>query len=102
MGDLFSWAEDVRTAEHPPGIPDHIRELFEHLAFRVIATGRRRYSARAILHRIRWEHEIEYGDTDFKVNNNYSARLARWFMAKHPHTAGFFELRERHDEEDSE
>jgi len=86
--------------EYPPGIPGHICELYEQLAFQVRDRGFRRYSARAILHQIRWHHRIERGDIHFKVNNNYSARLARWFMAKHPHLEGFFELRESREHEE--
>jgi len=83
--------------DNPVGIPDHICELYEILAFQVQRAGHQHYSARAILHQIRWHHQIERGDIHFKVNNNYSARLARWFMRKHPHMDGFFEIRNRAD-----
>jgi uncharacterized protein YabN with tetrapyrrole methylase and pyrophosphatase domain len=81
--------------DHPVGIPDHICEMYEELSFKVHGAGHVRYSARAILHQIRWHHQIERGDVHFKVNNNYSARLARWFMRKHPHMTGFFETRDK-------
>ena len=56
-----------------------------------------RYSADAILHRCRWHWQVERGDRGFKINNNWSAPLARWFLKIHPEAAGFFELRERVD-----
>jgi hypothetical protein len=103
MADLFSWIPPPPRpppSEYPAGIPEHICKLFEELSFKVRGAGFSHYSARAILHRMRWHHHIERGDIDFKINNNYSARLARWFMARHPHTDGFFELREHHGEDD--
>lgn len=80
---------------YPTGIPEHVTDLFETLAFQVHSRGFRKYSARALLHQIRWHHRIERGDVHFKVNNNYSRVLARWFHQKHPKMDGFFETRER-------
>lgn len=100
MSDLFEWAEQAKAATSgPSGVPPAIYALFERLALQVIATGRKRYSSDAILHRIRWHFQIERGDDDFKCNNNWTAALARWFMAQHPEHAGFFETRERRDKE---
>lgn len=80
---------------YPPGIPDHICEMFEKLTMKAKRAGMDKYSARAILHAMRWEEQVERGDIDFKVNNNYSARLARWLMKKRPGMLGFFNTRER-------
>jgi hypothetical protein len=82
------------SADYPPEIPAHICDTFEELALQVYERGFDRYSARAILHRIRWHYQIERGDIHFKVNNNYSARLARWFLKHYPSLDGFFETRE--------
>lgn len=70
-------------------------DLFETLALRVSEKGHKRYSADALLHRIRWHFSIDKGDMAFKANNNWTAPLARWFLASHPDKPGFFELRER-------
>lgn len=86
----------------PEGIPIDVCVLFEQLALRVAATGRKRYSSDAILHRIRWEHQIEKGDRDFKANDHWTAPLARWFIAKHPDKAGFFETRKLKEERDGQ
>ena len=56
--------------------------------------GFKRYSARALIHRIRWHEQIERGNQEFKVNNNITPALARWFIARHPALANFFETRE--------
>lgn len=96
--DLFSFAAAERVvAEMPDGVPVEVCVLFERLALEVATAGLPRYSARAILHRLRWHHHVERGDRDFKINNKHSAPLARWFLVRHPDLAGFFETRE-HDE----
>lgn len=90
--DLFDHAKQTPL---PVGVPPDVCALFESLALKIAAQKWQRYSADAVLHRIRWEMQIERGNRAFKVNNNWSAPLARWFMAVHPEHAGFFELRER-------
>ena len=79
-------------SSYPVGIPVHICELFEQLALQAAAT-QPRWSARNIFHVMRWQYMIKHGDAHFKINNNYSARLARWFMKKHPQLGDFFEVR---------
>lgn len=77
------------------GVPADVCLLFERLALELIRNGFERYSADAILHRIRWEMQVERGNRGFKADNNWSAPLARWFMARNPFCGKFFELRER-------
>ena len=89
--DLF----DSNRNSFPVGVPPEVCTLFEQLALKVAAHGWKHYSADALLHRIRWEMQIERGNRAFKCNNNWTAPLARWFLACHPEMAGFFELRER-------
>jgi len=93
---------------HPfvPGVPEEVVQLFEDLALQA-ARMFDRYSARAILHRIRWHYHIEKGNREFKCNNNWTPDMARWFMRKHPDLDGFFVIRERRkdyydDDEDDE
>ena len=81
-------------------IPPEIMDMFEKLAFVVIAAGFKRYSSDAILHRIRWHYNVEQGDRDFKCNDHWTATLSRWFMEKHPEHAGFFETRILRSEKD--
>ncbi len=90
--DLF--AAPSRTPAMPEGVPVEVCGLFESLAFKVREAGLLRYSARALLHQIRWHHRVERGDAAFKINNNHSAPLARWFMARHPELPDFFETRD--------
>ena len=83
------------VTDYPEGVPVDVCRLFEKLALEVYREGLRKYSARSILYRIRWHHEIERGDRAFKCNDHWSPDLARWLIARRPEFAGFFELRER-------
>lgn len=90
--DLFAHASRDKV---PDGVPQQVADKFEELALDVKAQGFARYSADAILHRLRWHFQIERRNRDFALNNNWAAPLARWFLARHPECRGFFELRER-------
>lgn len=77
-------------------VPKGVVELFETLALNIARRGFKHYSADAILHRIRWHHEIDQGAGEFKVNNNWRKPLALSFMEAHPELPEFFEVREQH------
>lgn len=81
------------TIHYPNGIPIEVCDKFEELALAIAKARYRRYSADAILHRIRWHERIEKENREFKANDHWTAPLARWFMAKHPELPEFFELR---------
>jgi hypothetical protein len=93
--DLFTYAKqgEPRPSAYPEGIPAEVCHLFEKLALDVAKTGRKRFSADMVLHRIRWFYAIEKADRHWKANNNWTAPLARWFLARHPDHDGFFERR---------
>lgn len=78
---------------YPQGIPIEVCNKFVELARMVKAAHYRRYSADALLHRLRWHMRIERGHTKFRINNNYSSVLARWAMDNHSDLQGFFETR---------
>lgn len=61
----------------------------------LIARGWKNYGIAAVVERIRWHHAISSPETDFKINNNYRAPLARMFHAAYPEHDGFFRTRER-------
>lgn len=81
----------------PSNVPLDVAFKFEDLALQLWSRGWRHFSADAILHRIRWEFTVERNDGEWKCNNNHTPALARWFMTRHPHTAGFFALRSRRE-----
>jgi hypothetical protein len=109
FGDLFGYKppsppieplpaiEPPEPPTEPPdrisGIPPEVVTLFEKLALDIANKGWSRYSADAILHRIRWHYHIERGMRDFKCNNNWTSQMARWFLTRHPELPEFFETR---------
>lgn len=68
---------------------------FAQYAFQAIQSGRERYSARAIMERVRWSIEITSKQGEFKINNNHVTFYARLFEATYPAHAGFFERRSK-------
>lgn len=74
--------------------PD-IYELLVELTRDVKRRGKTTYSMKAIFERARWHFEIERGEDDFKLNNNYTALYAREIMQREPDLSGFFETRRR-------
>ena len=67
--------------------------MFKHFAFKAMDSGRRRYSARAIMERLRWELSIQTKSDDYKINNDTIPLYARMFLRDFPQHQGFFETR---------
>lgn len=90
----------LRTAEHARRrfedfhrANPRVFSLFERFALQAARAGRTRYSARTIIHRIRWYVEVETTGDHFKVNNDYSPFYARMFVRKWPMYKDLFEMR---------
>ena len=75
-------------AENP-----HVYQMFRRFAAEAKAAGLRRFSADAILHRMRWFTAIEARGDGFKLNNNHASFYARQLIADDPTSADFFQLR---------
>lgn len=90
---LFGGTIQQRFEAHDRAHPEVYR-LFRRFALELLATGRRHYSADAILQRVRWECAISTTAGDFKVNDHFSSRYARKLIAEDRRFDGFFELRE--------
>lgn len=71
--------------------------LFSRYVRELIDAGVTRYSADAVVHRIRW-HTTVRGGSPYKANNNYVACFARIWNATYPEHA-IFETRERRSEQ---
>jgi hypothetical protein len=100
-GDLFTRQPAPRSPKlMPEEVPIDVCVLFDRLALRVANAGHKRFSSDAILHRIRWEHQVEKGDREFKCNDHWTAPLARWFLANHPELPEFFALRKLKEDRD--
>lgn len=71
-----------------------VLQKFLELARQMRATGRIRYSARAITHRIRWDYDINsQGGDEFKISNNHVSFLCRHAIATDPSLRSFFTLK---------
>lgn len=75
-------------------IPANVETMFHNITSELISKGYERFSADAILHRIRWYMRVDKGDREFKVNNNWSSELSRRFTDSNPRNCGFFEQRQ--------
>ena len=75
-------------------------EYFVRFTSEVIGRGFNNYSAKGVFERIRWETDQadDEGRSTFKINNNFSALYARWFMDIYPEHLGFFRLRSQPSE----
>lgn len=94
MDDFFSdWDRDRERAKRPLWVPLDVSSLFEKLTLDLWNAGWEHYSARAVLHAIRWHKHVEVGDRTFKCNNNWTPALARWFHRVHPEMGEFFHTR---------
>lgn len=73
--------------QHP-----EVWDSFKRYAAEMRATGRKRYSAWAIINRIRWDHDILKTE-EFKISNDYIALYARVAIYLAPSMASFFVTR---------
>ena len=82
-----------RFAELDMAHPE-IWQLFERFTFELIRRGFQRYSADAVMHRVRWETAAALDDGQgYKIANIWVAFYARKFNKRHPKHIGFFRLR---------
>ena len=81
----------------------HIYQYFKRFAFEVISHGFDHYSARAIIHRIRWHLAVNTKEImpnpddptrNLKICNNHTPYYSRMFMEDFPQHVGFFRTRE--------
>lgn len=79
--------------EKHPEVCDHLIRLADQAR----ARGRTKVGMKQLFEVLRWERMIaglpDEGE-DFKLNNNYTSRYARYIMNRHPRLRGVFETRE--------
>jgi hypothetical protein len=72
--------------------PEVWRE-FKRYAFEAIEAGRTSYSARFIIHKIRWDSNIQAkSPRSFKISDHASPYYARLFHATFPAYTGLFQI----------
>ncbi len=69
-----------------------VLDVAERLAARYLAAGRKRIGAKQIWEVIRYEYGATTGDP-FKANNNFTSRVARDLIARHPEWSDAIETR---------
>jgi hypothetical protein len=97
--DLFSptrYQEFLAFMQTPAG--REIANRFIRIAWGV-RQRKKRIGAKAIWERLRWNYAMRSngGDEEFKLNNNYTAYMARFAMQKEPRLQGMFDTREIRD-----
>lgn len=98
QAELFDGKWATRFAEWietPYG--GRVADRFIRLAIGLRRRGFQRCGAKMIVERIRWTETILRGpesEKDYKVNNNYTAYLARLAERRVPELRGFFQMRE--------
>jgi hypothetical protein len=73
-----------------------VYEMIVQFTLEMWRAGRRRYSIRVVVERVRWETDIKTTDASFKINNNFFPLYSRKVMRDYPELKegdGFFELR---------
>ena len=73
-----------------------VYSLFERFSLEM-ASKKKRFSAKCIFHRIRWETAVTNTTVDYKIDDGWIAHYARMFVEKHPKYKDFFEFRTRKD-----
>lgn len=68
--------------------------IFERMAL-ARAQVRQRFGMKALVEAVRWHYAIERTeeDSEWKLNNSYTAYLARWLIARNPELADLIETR---------
>ena len=81
----------------------HVLDTFRRSAQRLRDAGHRRYSSRGICEAMRFNRAVVTTRIDdFKINNNWTSRLARVLIDEDPSWADFFETRRLPSREDDE
>lgn len=63
---------------------------FEEFTFQAIKSGRKYFSARAVIERMRWQSMIEDNTEEFKISDHPMPYYARMFEILNPQHKGFF------------
>lgn len=72
----------------------HVWEAFRDEARRMVAQGRVHYSSKTILEYLRHQSAIREAGSQWKLNNNWTAYLARTWNQAYPMYSSLFTLRE--------
>lgn len=77
-------------------------DLFERFTFELVRAGAKKFGARMVWERMRWETRVRTSDTDYRLNDHWVPHYARKFMAAYPQHDGLFETRSMGPKDDPE
>jgi hypothetical protein len=96
----FDPLNDPIFSEVAPHIVDEFRrwhvqnprvwELFQKFAYQLWNSGRRRYGARSIIERIRWETDVQTAGSEFKIGDHCISCYARLMIVHDDRFKNFF------------
>lgn len=74
----------------------HVARILARMALDLKQRGREHFGMKALFETLRFHSALQTaGGEEWKLNNNYTALMARLLMEQYPELDGFFELRER-------
>jgi hypothetical protein len=74
--------------------PD-VWRYFEAACMELMLRGIKKYGAKSIVEKVRWDISIERKG-EFKINNDYTAYFIRAFLVKHPNAKEIFTTKKVH------
>lgn len=75
----------------------HVAQALAEMAFALRNRGHDHFGMKALFEALRFQYALQTNDpnSEFRLNNNYTALYARYLMKKYPELEGFFETRQR-------
>jgi len=70
-----------------------IYQAVDQLAKSLLVAGRGHYGIKEFFESLRWDSRLSMNGEEFKMNNNYPAYYARFWLQNNSQYWGFFELR---------
>jgi hypothetical protein len=89
-GDSYIAEQFIRYHEENP----HVYHELKRLALQLKQKGHKHYGMKGLFEVMRWHMALYTTDTEFKLNNNYTAFYSRMIMENEPQLEGFFRVRE--------
>jgi hypothetical protein len=78
----------------------HVFKVFESLAEALAARGRTYYSARTIIEKMRFDHDVSEVNTAFKISNNMAPDIVRLYVLTRPRRVNMFSYMKTSKRED--
>lgn len=86
-GERYREAAEQWIADNP--------KAWDYIVSQALASAamHRRFGMKALCEHVRWHMEVENGDAEFKLNNNYTSAFTRILIEQHPEVAPYVKTR---------